>query len=149
MSPKPEARWTDAERQALPLPECRRAATLPSCIFSSLINKTAEYLRAKALAVSHTLCSSVSETTRCPLGAVTEMVHCPAAAAAAADPSREQTDRQPASSPPLLLSPPPPPPVTSASSSSRVLLRFLSFLHPVSENPRVVSRYRCCTECAR
>lgn len=124
---KREACWTDAERQALPLPECRRAASLPSCIFSSLTNKTANYFGGQTLAIKHTLYSSVSETIGCPLGAVTEMVHCPAAAAAAAaaaDPSREQTDRPPASTPPLLHSAPPS--FSSPSSSSH----HISFIHP-------------------
>lgn len=86
----------------------RGAAALPSCISSSLTNGAAEGLRAagsSTLAVNRTLCSSVPETSRWPLGAVTERVHCPApaaaAAAAAADPSCEQTDRPPVRLPPL------------------------------------------------
>lgn len=93
--------------------------------YSSLTNKTANYLRAagsSTLAVNHTLCSSVLETSMRPLGAVTERVHCPApAAAAVADPSCEQTDRPTAClSPPLPLSPPPP---------------YTSLLHPAFPPP--------------
>lgn len=79
---------------------------LPASSPPSFTNETANGLRAagsSTLAVNRTLCSSVPETSRCPLRAVTERVHCPApaVAAAAADPSCEQTDRPPVRLPPL------------------------------------------------
>lgn len=134
---KLEACWTDGERMVRP---CRYHGVgalrrfLPASS-SSLTNKTANYLRSSTVAVNHTLCSSVLETSMRSLGAVTERVHCPATAAAAAaglPPASEQTDRPTVClSPPLPLSPPPP--HTSLLHPAFPPPRFLSFLHPMSE----------------